>query len=54
VIVRVCGADVWPLTVTVIVAGPGWSGNGPESGGRVKVIEVSLQGRRLGFTAGLD
>jgi hypothetical protein len=35
--------DVWPPAVTVIVAVPGWSGNGPVDGGRVNVIEVSLQ-----------
>ena len=35
--------DVWPSTLTVIVALPGSSGNDPVEGGRVTVIEVSLQ-----------
>src|SRR5260370_19176106 len=41
--VMVCAADVWPSTVTVMVAVPGSSGNGPVDGGRLKVTEVSLQ-----------
>jgi hypothetical protein len=41
--VIVCGAEVWPCTVTVIVAVPGCSGNDPLLGGSVTAIDVSLQ-----------
>jgi hypothetical protein len=43
VTVMVCAGDVWPATLTVMVADPGSSGNGPVDGGNVNVIEVSLQ-----------
>ena len=39
----VWAGDVWPATVTVIVAWPGTSGNEPLSGGRSNVIEPALQ-----------
>ena len=43
VIVSVCAGEVCPATLTVTVALPGVSGNGPLSGGSWKVMEVSLQ-----------
>lgn len=35
--------ELWPATVTVTVAVPGLSGNGPVDGGSWNTIEVSLQ-----------
>ena len=46
--------DVWPETVTVTVAVPGLSGNGPLEGGSWKLIEPSLQLVIVSLAKGLD